>query len=76
MKDLQNCFVLFVPDHEYANAYTDLTDSIDKLERFEVQVKEPEMGNDEANDIDYNFIEALEYGMSPDGISHKEMFYW
>ena len=34
------------------------------------------MGNDEANDIDYNFIEALEYGMSPDGISHKKMFYW
>ena len=46
---------------------TELNDPIDQLERFEAQLKEKDLGNEEANDIDYDFIEALEYGMPPAG---------
>ena len=60
-------FELFISGHECANAYTELNDPIDQLERFEAQLKEKELGNDEANDVDYDFVEALEYGMPPAG---------
>ncbi len=60
-------FELFVGGKEFANAYTELNDPIDQLERFKDQLKERELGNDEANDIDMDFIEALEYGMPPAG---------
>ena len=60
-------FELFIAGKEFANAYTELNDPIDQLERFEAQLKERELGNDEANDIDMDFIEALEYGMPPAG---------
>ena len=60
-------FELFIAGKECANAYTELNDPIDQLERFEAQLKEKDMGNDEANDIDYDFVEALEYGMPPAG---------
>lgn len=60
-------FELFISGHECANAYTELNDPIDQLERFEAQLKEKDLGNDEANDIDYDFVEALEYGMPPAG---------
>ena len=60
-------FELFISGHECANAYTELNDPDDQLERFEAQLTEKELGNDEANDIDMDFIEALEYGMPPAG---------
>ena len=60
-------FELFISGHECANAYTELNDPDDQLERFEAQLKAKDMGNDEANDIDMDFIEALEYGMPPTG---------
>lgn len=60
-------FELFISGHECANAYTELNDPIDQLSRFEDQLKEKELGNEEANDIDYDFVEALEYGMPPAG---------
>ncbi len=60
-------FELFIAGKEFANAYTELNDPIDQLERFEDQLKERDLGNDEANDIDMDFIEALEYGMPPAG---------
>jgi len=60
-------FELFISGHECANAYTELNDPIDQLERFEAQLKERDLGNDEATDIDMDFIEALEYGMPPAG---------
>ena len=60
-------FELFIAGREFANAYTELNDPIDQLERFEEQLKEKDLGNDEANDIDMDFIEALEYGMPPAG---------
>lgn len=60
-------FELFIGGKEFANAYTELNDPDDQLERFEAQLAEKDLGNDEANDIDYDFIEALEYGMPPAG---------
>lgn len=60
-------FELFIAGKEFANAYTELNDPIDQLERFVEQMKERELGNDEANDIDMDFVEALEYGMPPAG---------
>ena len=60
-------FELFIAGREMANAYTELNDPIDQLERFREQLKEKDLGNVEANDIDMDFIEALEYGMPPAG---------
>ncbi|HIT11100.1 MAG TPA: lysine--tRNA ligase [Candidatus Onthousia faecigallinarum] len=60
-------FELFIGGKEFANAYTELNDPDDQLERFEEQLKEKKLGNEEANDIDMDFIEALEYGMPPAG---------
>ncbi len=60
-------FELFIGGKEFANAYTELNDPIDQLDRFEEQLKERNLGNDEANDIDMDFVEALEYGMPPAG---------
>ena len=60
-------FELFIGGKEFANAYTELNDPITQLDRFEMQLKEKNLGNDEANDIDMDFVEALEYGMPPAG---------
>ncbi len=60
-------FELFIMKSEYANAFSELNDPIDQRERFENQLKERELGNDEANEMDIDFVEALEYGMPPTG---------
>ncbi len=60
-------FELFISGHECANAYTELNDPIDQYNRFEDQLKEKDLGNEEANDIDMDYVEALEYGMPPAG---------
>ena len=60
-------FELFIAGKEFCNAYTELNDPIDQKERFVEQLKEKELGNDEANEMDNDFIEALEYGMPPTG---------
>lgn len=60
-------FELFICGHEYANAFTELNDPIDQYERFANQLKEKELGNDEANEMDLDYVEALEYGLPPTG---------
>ena len=60
-------FELFINGKEYGNAFTELNDPIDQRERFMAQLKEKELGNDEANEMDVDFVEALEYGMPPTG---------
>ena len=58
-------FELMVNGKELANAYTELNDPIDQLERFQDQLKLSEKGDDEAMFIDMDFVRALEYGMPP-----------
>lgn len=60
-------FELFIDGDEYANAFTELNDPIDQKERFLAQVQEKDLGNDEATEMDNDYIEALEYGMPPTG---------
>jgi lysyl-tRNA synthetase, class II len=60
-------FELFIMKSEYANAFSELNDPIDQRERFDHQLKQKALGNDEANEMDIDFIEALEYGMPPTG---------
>lgn len=60
-------FELFICGSEYGNAFSELNDPIDQKERFMSQIAEKELGNEEANEMDDDFVEALEYGMPPSG---------
>ena len=60
-------FEVFIGGREYGNAYSELNDPIDQYERFLDQAKQKANGNEEANDMDDDFVQALEYGMPPTG---------
>ena len=66
-KRLTERFEVFIGGREYGNAYSELNDPIDQYERFLAQVKQREAGDEEANEMDDDFINALEYGMPPTG---------
>jgi len=58
-------FELFIAGREIANAFSELNDPIDQLARFEGQMAAKDSGDDEAHEMDADFVEALSYGMAP-----------
>ncbi|MEN8304043.1 MAG: lysine--tRNA ligase [Campylobacterota bacterium] len=58
-------FELFIAGREIANAFSELNDPIDQYDRFKGQVDAKDAGDDEAHEMDEDFIDALSYGMAP-----------
>jgi lysyl-tRNA synthetase class 2 len=63
--DVTDRFELFIYGKEIANAFSELNDPVDQRERFLMQRKEREAGDEEAHEMDEDYIKVLEYGMPP-----------
>lgn len=63
--DLTDRFELYIYGREIANAFSELNDPVDQKERFLQQLKEREAGDEEAHEMDEDYIRALEYAMPP-----------
>jgi lysyl-tRNA synthetase class 2 len=63
--ELTDRFELYIYGKEIANAFSELNDPVDQRERFMMQLKEREAGDDEAHEMDEDYIRTLEYGMPP-----------
>ena len=63
--ELVDRFELYISGREIANAFSELNDPADQRERFVQQLKEREAGDDEAHEMDEDYIHTLEYGMPP-----------
>ncbi len=58
-------FELIIAGREIANAYTELNDPDDQRARFEAQAAAREAGDEEAHEVDWDYLRALEYGLPP-----------
>ncbi len=63
--DLTDRFELYISGREIANAFSELNDPADQRERFLQQLREREAGDDEAHEMDEDYINTLEYAMPP-----------
>ena len=64
-KNIADRFELFINGKEIANAFSELNDSQDQQQRFQSQLDLKEAGDEEANDMDLDYVEALSYGLPP-----------
>jgi lysyl-tRNA synthetase, class II len=66
-KNIADRFELYIGGLEFANGYSELNDPTEQKKRFEEQIKQKKLGNEDIASFDKEFIEALEYGMPPGG---------